>query len=269
MEYLNPNFTLLLVALTLFSGLVWLIDGLFFKRRRMDRAVQTEGRKAREPVIVEYSRSLFPVLLIVLLFRSFLFEPFKIPSGSMIPTLLIGDFIVVNKYAYGLRLPVLNTKFLSVGEPQRGDVIVFRYPVDPGVSFIKRLVGLPGDTVNYRDKQLYVNGELIERSEIGRYTSQDVKCATPRPDAVRYAESIGGVAHDILLHSSSGSRDGQWVVPDGHYFVMGDNRDRSNDSREWGFVPEENLMGRAVGIWLNFDMNKGCGDLSRVGDGIR
>lgn len=268
MEYLNPNFTLLLVVLTLFSGLVWFIDSLFFKQRRQDRAVQRQGKRAREPVVVEYSRSLFPVLLIVLLFRSFLFEPFKIPSGSMIPTLLIGDFILVNKYAYGLRLPVFNTKFVSIGEPERGDVIVFRYPVDTSVSFIKRLVGLPGDTISYRDKNLYVNGELVSREESGRYTSQDVKCATPRRDAMRYSETLGGVNHDILLHEGSGSRDGQWVVPEGHFFVMGDNRDRSNDSREWGFVPEENLMGRAVGIWLNFDMNKGCGDMSRVGNGI-
>lgn len=268
MEYLNPNFSLLLVVLTLFSGLIWLIDSLFFRQRRQDRAVQEKGSKVREPVVVEYSRSLFPVLLIVLLFRSFLFEPFKIPSGSMIPTLLIGDFILVNKYVYGLRLPVLNKKVISVGEPKRGDVIVFRYPVDTSVSFIKRLVGLPGDTISYRDKNLYVNGELVSHEELGRYTSQDVKCATPRRDAVRYSETLGSVTHDILIHESSGSRDGQWVVPDGHYFVMGDNRDRSNDSREWGFVPEENLMGRAVGIWLNFDMNKGCGDLSRVGDGI-
>jgi len=268
MEYLNPNFTLLLVALTLLSGVIWLIDSLFFKRRRMDRAVREAGKPRREPVAVEYSRSLFPVLLIVLLFRSFLFEPFKIPSGSMIPTLLIGDFILVNKYAYGLRLPVLNTKFLSVGEPERGDVIVFRYPVDPSVSFIKRLIGLPGDTISYRDKRLYVNGEPLETEELGRYSSQDVKCTTPRKDAVQFSEILGDVTHKVLLHEASGSRDGQWVVPEGHYFVMGDNRDRSNDSREWGYVPEENLMGRAVGIWLNFDMNKGCGDMSRVGDGI-
>ncbi len=268
MEYLNPNFTLLLVVLTFLSGLIWLIDSLFFKRRRMDRTVREEGKPIREPVAVEYSRSLFPVLLIVLIFRSFLFEPFKIPSGSMIPTLLIGDFILVNKYAYGLRLPVLNTKFVDIGEPDRGDVVVFRYPVDTSVSFIKRLVGLPGDTIAYRDKRLYVNGEQVELAEIGRYTSQDVKCATPRRDAVRYSETIGDVSHEVLLHEASGSRDGQWVVPQGQFFVMGDNRDRSNDSREWGFVPEENLMGRAVGIWLNFDMNKGCGDMSRVGDGI-
>lgn len=262
------DFSLLLVVLTAFSGLVWLIDALFLRRRRMDRAVQDRIERPRDPVIIEYSRSLFPVLLIVLLFRSFLFEPFKIPSGSMIPTLLIGDFIVVNKYAYGLRLPVLNKKFVSIGAPERGDVVVFRYPVDPNVNFIKRLVGLPGDTITYRDKHLFINGEPVSMDMQGRYVSSEVKCATPRSDAVRVKETLGAVEHDILIHEHSGGRDGQWVVPEGHFFVMGDNRDRSNDSREWGFVPEENLMGRAVGIWLNFDYTKGCGDLSRVGDGI-
>jgi signal peptidase I len=265
---MNPDFSLLLVALTLFSGLVWLIDSLLFRRRRMDRAVQKKAQRARDPVIIEYSRSLFPVLLIVLLFRSFLFEPFKIPSGSMIPTLLIGDFIVVNKFAYGLRLPVLHTKFLDTGEPQRGDVIVFRYPVDPSVNFIKRLVGLPGDTITYRNKQLFINGEEVTAVEQGRFRSSEVKCTTPRSDAIRYRETLGEIEHDILLHQNSGGRAGQWEVPEGHYFVMGDNRDRSNDSREWDFVPEENLMGKAVGIWLNFDYTKGCGDWSRIGNGI-
>ena len=265
---MNPDFSLLLVALTAFSGLVWMMDSLFFRRRRMDRAVQKKVQRPRDPIIIEYSRSLFPVLLIVLLFRSFLFEPFKIPSGSMIPTLLIGDFIVVNKYAYGLRMPVLHTKFLPLGEPERGDVVVFRYPVDPSVNFIKRLIGLPGDTISYRNKELFVNGETVPRSEEGRFTSDEVKCSTPRSDATRLKETVGDVDHDILLHANSGSRNGQWEVPEGHYFVMGDNRDRSNDSREWGFVPEKNLMGRAIGIWLNFDYTKGCGDLSRVGNGI-
>jgi signal peptidase I len=263
-----PDFSLLLVVLTLITGLVWLIDHLFFKRSRMDRAVQKKIQRVRDPIVIEYSRSLFPVLLIVLLFRSFLFEPFKIPSGSMIPTLLVGDFILVNKFAYGLKLPVLNKRFVSVGQPDRGDVVVFRYPVDPGINFIKRMVGLPGDTITYRQKQLYVNGELIKLNDKGMFTGADVKCSTPRPDARRFAAKLDEVEHEILLHAGSNSRDGQWMVPDGHYFVMGDNRDRSNDSREWGFVPEENLMGRAVGIWMNFDLNKGCGDFSRMGSAI-
>jgi signal peptidase I len=265
---MKPDFSLLLVMLTGLAGLIWLLDSLFLRRRRMDRAVQKSIERPRDPVIIEYSRSLFPVLLIVLLFRSFLFEPFKIPSGSMIPTLLIGDFIVVNKFTYGLRLPVAHTKIVPIGDPERGDVVVFRYPVDPKVNFIKRLVGLPGDTITYRDKQLFINGEKVPTIDQGRFGSSDVKCSTPRSDAIRLTETVGSVDHDILIHESSGSRDGQWLVPEGHYFVMGDNRDRSNDSREWGFVPEENLMGRAVGIWLNFDYTKGCGDLSRVGDGI-
>jgi signal peptidase I len=266
---MKPDFSLLLVALTALTGLVWILDSLFLKRRRMDRAVQKSIERPRDPVIIEYSRSLFPVLLIVLLFRSFLFEPFKIPSGSMIPTLLVGDFIVVNKYAYGLRLPVVHTKIVPISDPERGDVVVFRYPVDPKVNFIKRLIGLPGDTISYRDKKLYINGELVPTEDQGHYSSSEVKCSTPRPDAIRLTENLGRISHDILIHEGSGSRDGQWQVPEGHYFVMGDNRDRSNDSREWGFVPEHNLMGRAIGIWLNFDYTKGCGDLSRVGDGIQ
>jgi len=265
---MNLDFSLLLVVLTAFTGLVWLLDSLLFRRRRMDRAVQEKVQRPRDPVIIEYSRSLFPVLLIVLLFRSFLFEPFKIPSGSMIPTLLVGDFIVVNKFSYGLKLPVVNKKILSLGEPERGDVVVFRYPVDPSVNFIKRLIGLPGDTITYRNKELFVNGEPVSKKENGRYTSDEVKCSTPRADAIRFREAVDDVEHAILLHERSGSRNGQWVVPEGHYFVMGDNRDRSNDSRVWGFVPEENMMGRAVGIWMNFDYKKGCGDLSRIGNGI-
>jgi signal peptidase I len=234
----------------------------------MDRAVQNMVERPRDPVIIEYARSLFPILLIVLLFRSFLFEPFKIPSGSMIPTLLVGDFIVVNKFAYGLRLPVINKKIVSVGEPERGDVVVFRYPVDTRINFIKRLVGLPGDTITYRDKQLFINGEELSSEVSGRFASTDVKCSTPRADALLKNETLGTVKHDILIHENSGSSDNQWVVPEGHFFVMGDNRDRSNDSREWGFVPEDHMMGRAVGIWLNFDYTKGCGDLSRIGNGI-
>ena len=265
---MKPDFSLLLVLLTTLTGLVWLVDSLLLRRRRMDRAVRKELQRPREPVLVEYSRSLFPILLIVLLFRSFLFEPFKIPSGSMIPTLLIGDFIVVNKFAYGLRLPVVNRKIVPVGEPERGDVVVFRYPVDPKVNFIKRMVGLPGDTITYRDKQLFINGEALAAVGLGRYASSEIKCDTPRADAMRVREALGAVTHDILIHEGSGSRNQQWVVPEGHYFVMGDNRDRSNDSREWGFVPETHLMGRAVGIWLNFDYKKGCGDLSRIGNGI-
>ena len=265
---MNIDFALVLVVLTSLSGLIWLVDSLLFRQKRMDLSVQASIEPPREPVMVEYARSLFPVLLIVLVFRSFLFEPFKIPSGSMIPTLLVGDFIVVNKFSYGIRLPVLNKKIIGIGEPERGDVVVFRYPKDTSVNFIKRAVGLPGDTIAYRDKQLFINGEKVEETAAGRFGSSDVKCTTPAVDASLYWEQLGNANHNILLHDRSGSRNGQWVVPEGHYFMMGDNRDRSNDSREWGFVPEENILGRAVGIWLNFDFEKGCADLSRVGNGI-
>lgn len=265
---MNFDFALILVVLTALTGIIWGFDSLFFKRKRMDRLVREGGDPEREPVAVEYARSLFPVLFVVLLFRSFLFEPFKIPSGSMIPTLLIGDFIVVNKYAYGLRLPVLDTKVVELGEPRRGDVVVFRYPVDTSVNFIKRVIGLPGDTIAYRDKRLFINGEAVETVGAAPYRSSEVKCATPRSDAMRVREDLGLKRHDILIHESLRGRDGQWVVPEGHYFMMGDNRDRSNDSREWGFVPEANLVGRAVGIWLNLDVNKGCADWSRVAQGI-
>lgn len=265
---MNIDFAFVLVVLTALSGVIWLVDSLLFRQKRMDRAVQQSVELPREPVMVEYARSLFPVLLIVLVFRSFLFEPFKIPSGSMIPTLLVGDFIIVNKYVYGIRLPVLNKKIINIGEPERGDVVVFRYPKDPGVNFIKRAVGLPGDTITYRDKQVFVNGEPVKETPAGRWSSADVKCTVPAADASLYWEQLGGANHNILLHDRSGSRNGQWVVPEGHYFMMGDNRDRSNDSREWGFVPEENILGRAVGIWLNFDFEKGCADFSRIGNGI-
>ncbi|MGB5291068.1 MAG: signal peptidase I [Lysobacterales bacterium] len=265
---MNIDFALVLVVLTSLSGIIWLVDSLLFKQRRMDRSVQTSIEPPREPVMVEYARSLFPVLLIVLVFRSFLFEPFKIPSGSMIPTLLVGDFIVVNKFSYGIRLPVLNKKIIDIGEPKRGDVVVFRYPKDPSVNFIKRAVGLPGDTIVYRDKRLFINGEEVKEKAAGRFGSDNVKCTTPAVDASLFWEELGDANHNILIHDRSGARNGQWVVPEGHYFMMGDNRDRSNDSREWGFVPEENVLGRAVGIWLNFDFEKGCADFSRVGNGI-
>ncbi len=265
---MNIDFALVLVVLTSLTGIIWVIDSLLFRQKRMDRSVLKSLEQPREPVIVEYARSLFPVLLIVLLFRSFLFEPFKIPSGSMIPTLLIGDFIVVNKFSYGIRLPVLNKKVFAVGEPKRGEVVVFRYPKDPSVNFIKRAVGLPGDTISYRDKQLFINGEKVIETNVGRYKSSDVKCTTPAVDAELFDQQLGDTRHNILMHHRSGGRNGQWVVPEGHYFMMGDNRDRSNDSRSWGFVPEENLVGRAVGIWLNFNFDKGCADLSRIGNGI-
>lgn len=234
------DFSLILVLATLASGLIW---GGYRVSRAWSRA--TPGA---EPVLVEYARSFFPVLLLVLLVRSFLFEPFRIPSSSMMPTLLIGDFIFVNKYSYGLRLPVLNTKIVDIGEPERGDVMVFRLPSDPSVNYIKRLVGMPGDTIRYAGDHLYINDQPVEESLLGVYDGE------LQPGSILMQEQLGSVRHQILLIPGvSGRGDGTFVVPPGHYFMMGDNRDNSQDSRFIGPIPEGNIVGRAVRIWMNWD----------------
>jgi len=250
------NFPLILVVATFVAGAIWLVDKLLFAGAR---SADTE-----QPILVEYAGSFFPVLLVVLVLRSFFFEPFRIPSGSMIPTLLIGDYILVNKFAYGVRLPVVHTKVLDTGEPERGDVAVFRYPADPRLDYIKRVVGLPGDTITYRDKTLFVNGDEVAISGGEPYVS-------PVSDAVvagatRRREALGGVEHDILVFDQGFSGDRVYEVPDGHYFMVGDNRDKSNDSRFWGFVPEENLVGKARFIWMHWN---GGVLWSRLGETIR
>lgn len=241
-EKIFMNFPLILVVLTAVTGIIWLLDRLFFRRGR-------SGDSA-DPLLVDYAKSFFPVLLIVLLLRSFIFEPFRIPSGSMIPTLLIGDFILVSKFSYGLRLPVVHTKILSIGEPLRGDVAVFRYPSNPRQDFIKRVVGLPGDTIAYRKKTLYVNGEEVVISDGETYKQEG--SGDIYPGVVRAEEQLGDVTHDILVSESAGFSDKVWEVPEGHYFMVGDNRDNSLDSRSWGFVPEENLVGRAKYVWMHW-----------------
>ena len=270
------DFALLLVVLTALAGVVWLLDWLFLARLRVRRAdaikamtaLSDAERDARvraalhESVPVEYARSFFPVLLAILLFRSFVAEPFKIPSGSMMPTLLVGDFILVNKFAYGLRLPVLNKKILEVGEPQRGDVFVFRYPENPKEDYIKRVIGLPGDEITYRNKILYVNGKQVEETDLGAYAGPSEPGHRMEGAQVKQ-ENLGGVQHKILeVPQLWIGHEGAWTVPTGHYFAMGDNRDNSADSRFWGFVPEENLVGRAFVIWMNWD--RGI-DFSRIG----
>ena len=261
------DFALLLVVLTAVTGVVWLLDRLLLAGARARRAAALESmagltqeeRDARarnalqEPVAVEYARSFFPVLLLILLFRSFVAEPFKIPSGSMMPTLLVGDFILVNKFAYGLRLPVLNTKIVSVGEPERGDVFVFRFPENPKEDYIKRVVGLPGDEVTYRNKTLYINGVEVAESEVGPYTGPS-EAGRSMAGAQVKEERLGEVEHRIMeIPRVWVGHEGTWRVPPGHYFAMGDNRDNSADSRFWGFVPEENLVGKAFVIWMNWD----------------
>jgi signal peptidase I len=258
------NFALILFVLLLISAVLWVADHFVFRKKR--------APDAKEPLWVEYGASFFPVILIVFVLRSFLVEPFKIPSGSMIPTLLVGDFIAVNKFTYGIRLPVVNKKIIDLGMPQRGDVVVFRYPPDPGLDYIKRVVGLPGDKVAYLNKRLTINGQPLAIKKDGDYFDRERMFYTPR-----YVEQLGAVEHALLIEDEAPNfvphvmqfpqRDKCIYnaegficeVPAGHYFVMGDNRDNSQDSRVWGFVPDENLVGKAFFVWFNFS------DLKRIG----
>jgi signal peptidase I len=245
------DFSLVLVVLAFLSGLIWGLDHWVFARRRAVR-----GGSAREPVVVDYARSFFPVILLVLVLRSFLYEPFRIPSDSMMPTLIQGDFIFVNKWGYGLRLPVLNWKAVAIGEPQRGDVIVFRKPTEPSVVFIKRLVGLPGDTIRVASARVYVNGNPVplEPGEYYRGPKEE-----QYPFTVVARERLGEAPHGLMFDPSRPDTQGEWTVPEGHYFMMGDNRNNSRDSRfpEVGFVPADNLIGKAVAIWLSFNPSEG------------
>lgn len=226
--------------------MIWALDTIWFRKRRLARSPQPA-----ESLLVEYSRSFFPVLLVVLVVRSFLFEPFRIPSSSMMPTLLIGDFIFVNKFSYGLRLPVLNSKVLDLGEPQRGDVVVFRLPADPATNYIKRLVGLPGDSVSYLGGQVFINGQPAPVSIVGPYEGGG------QDGSLLGQERLGTTEHQVLWTPGRGSLEGTFIVPPGHYFMMGDNRDNSRDSRYdgVGMIPDSNIAGRAVRIWMNWDFS--------------
>jgi len=304
------DFSLVLLLLSIGTGVVWAIDNFFIRhnRERAAAAVTPKPLALPEPGTVDYARSFFPVAFIVLLVRAFIFEPFRIPSDSMMPTLLDGDFIVVNKYAYGLRWPVLNEKFLGNGAPQRGDVVVFRHPPNPSVNYIKRLVGLPGDRVEVHDDHLVINGETIALADNGRYTDgcyvslqlsteklgehthQVMSCRSERgllsarnmqfagnPDPLpacdrkQFAKDYGG---RVCLETppEAGRDTGDYgfdVVPAGYYLMIGDNRDNSDDSRGWGLVPDENLVGKATRIWFNFDLQRGSWvNWGRIGKGI-
>jgi signal peptidase I len=263
-------FEIVLVTLTLFTGLVWLLDKLYFARRRAARAGLLDGD---EPVVIDYSKAFFPVLAIVLILRSFVAEPFRIPSNSMMPTLLTGDFILVNKVAYGLRLPITNKKFLPIGEPQRGDVVVFHFPGrspdDPnkGVDFIKRVIGLPGDRIGYHDNQVTVNGTPVAYDDIGTYVGRGHGAEMTGKMELR--ENLPGRPHSVLESAPSPFMDpgeGDWEVPPGNYFVMGDNRKNSDDSRYWGVLPERQLRGKAFLIWMSWD---GGLEYHRIGTSIR
>jgi signal peptidase I len=261
------NFALILFCLLLASAAVWFADVLIFRKRR--------APGAKEPWWVEYGASFFPVLLFVFVLRSFIVEPFKIPSGSMIPTLLVGDFILVNKFTYGIRLPVLNKKIVDIGAPQRGDVMVFRYPEDPSLDYIKRVIGVPGDKVAYQNKQLFINGQPVarrrtedylhpERLYYSRQFAEKIDDAEYRvlndEDAPAFIPGASRFSHrENCLYNNSGVI---CTVPEGHYFMMGDNRDNSRDSRFWGFVADEAIVGKAFFIWLNFN------DWKRIGSSI-
>ena len=294
------NFSLLLFILSLVTGLYWLAERLHFAPARRRAAAELEAQDARrreallkqgiqqydgvnvaearekllmQPWWLDWTAGLFPVIAIVFLLRSFLFEPFKIPSGSMVPTLLVGDLILVNKFTYGIRLPVINRKIVPLNDPQRGDVVVFRYPPDPRLDYIKRVVGLPGDEIVYAEQRLTVNGQLVTTQAQPEFYDEDSLRYSPQ-----FSEKLGDGEHRILVdprrpsmltgvdhrfpfaencaYTAEGVR---CKVPAGHYFVMGDNRDNSQDSRYWGFVPDENLVGRAFFVWMNF------GNPSRIG----
>ena len=264
------DFPTLIVLLVFATGLIWAIDAAALARRR--RAAAREGDDASADAIaappsriVEYSKSFFPVFLIVLVLRSFIVEPFRIPSNSMMPTLLTGDFILVNKFNYGIRLPVIDTKIVDVGLPERSDVVVFRFPEDPSTPFIKRVVGVPGDRIAYYDKVLYVNDKPMEQRLIGRYVG--VGSGAVMSGASLRWEQLADVEHHILVQPEAHTVQGTAVVPEGHYFVLGDNRDNSRDSRYWGTVSEELLIGQAFRIWMNWDFGHGI-DWKRIGKSI-
>ncbi|MGB5854486.1 MAG: signal peptidase I [Oceanisphaera sp.] len=278
------NFALILVLITLVSGIIWACDKWLWapsRARKIAEAQVAHGNKvdqaalaraARVPGWIEQARSIFPVIAVVLVLRSFIYEPFQIPSGSMMPTLLVGDFILVEKFAYGLKEPVGNTTLIPTGQPKRGDVVVFKYPEDTRIDYIKRVIGLPGDRVIYQDKQLFVQpaceGEVCpDVAAVELSPAQQGEFYQMGIELERSHESLTERSHDILRNPMLPDRVSmyyrqpntalnEWVVPAGHYFTMGDNRDNSTDSRFWGFVPEENLVGKAVAIWISFEFER-------------
>lgn len=275
---MNIDFAAVLVVLTVVTGGIWVLDNLVLAPRRA-RNGTTPAVAIKLPWYVDLSKSFFPVILAVLLLRSFVVEPFRIPSESMLPTLLNGDFILVNKFSYGLRLPVLNTKLIGNGQPARGDVVVFRYPREPAIAYIKRVIGLPGDRLEYRGKQLFINGQPAVLTPLPNDSADSAY--------QQFDEHLNEINHRIqVLTNSHWGLTGLWPglqvrrepdgtvaweyqVPEGQYFVMGDNRDNSSDSRVWGPLPEENLIGKAFFIWMNLDCVTLNGQCSRIGHRIK
>ncbi len=267
---MNVDFTAILAVLSIITGAIWGAFVVYQKLKNKSSeqpAVQqalkdsdsgAEAKKRTEPLLVEFSRFLFPVFMVVLVVRGFLVEPFQIPSGSMLSTLEPGDYILVSKFSYGLRSPLGYYKFIDLGSPERGDVIVFRYPENPDIDYIKRVVGVPGDKITYRDKVIYLNGEPVKVQPLGRYAKN--------PRYMELREKLGEVTHNILnFPGMNMSPPVDTTVPEGHYFVMGDNRDNSKDSRYWGFVPDKNLKGRAFLIWMHKKEGEWPSQWSRIG----
>jgi signal peptidase I len=298
---IDGNFALLLFLASVITGLYWLAERFYFLPRRQMAAVQLEAQAAQrlaelnkqgitqidsdmaqarerllmQPWWLDWTAGLFPVIIVVFLLRSFLFEPFKIPSGSMIPTLLVGDLILVNKFHYGVRLPVINIKVIDGNKVDRGDVMVFRYPPKPSLDYIKRVVGVPGDEVAYLNKRLTINGNPVRMTEVPPFFDEDAM-----REFKQYEESLGSVKHRILNDDDRPSfvpgveefpyrqncrynvEGVVCKVPEGHYFMMGDNRDNSMDSRYWGFVPDKNIVGKAIYVWMNFSNLKRIGSFN-------
>ena len=278
------NFALILVLVTLVTGIIWALDKWRWAPARARKIAQAQAshgnqvneaalvRAAKVPGWIEQARSIFPVIAAVLILRSFIYEPFQIPSGSMMPTLLVGDFILVEKFAYGLKEPISNSTLIPTGAPKRGDVVVFKYPEDTRIDYIKRVIGLPGDRIVYQDKQLFIKPACagddcpdfapiaLSAGEVGEFSQSGVALE-------RFSEALTERGHDILknpqrpdpmqlYYGQPNTAQNEWVVPARHYFTMGDNRDNSTDSRFWGFVPEENLVGKAVAIWISFEFER-------------
>jgi signal peptidase I len=281
---MDIDFSLVLVILVFVSGVIWGLDTLFLLPRRKKavqnyaggrdiKAAQLENlpslpkvdqdtitKLEKESLPVEYSRSFFPVLLLVLVLRSFLMEPFTIPSSSMVPTLRIGDYILVNKFTYGLRLPVIGTKIMPLNDPQTGDVMVFKYPGNPRINYIKRVIGVPGDTIRYENKRLTINGKEVSQSLLAELP--------PGAPAIQiFQEELVGDGHTVqhTLSRNQYRASREWLIPEGSYFMMGDNRDNSNDSRVWGMVPEKYIVGKAVAIWMTKQPGLHLPAFSRVG----
>jgi signal peptidase I len=257
---MNFDLELILLLATIISGTIVWLNKLRWAPKRLQN-------QQAEPWYVDQAKSFFPILIIVLILRSFIAEPFRIPSGSMMPTLLHGDFILVNKFAYGVRLPVSHTEIFRTGQPERGDVAVFRYPKNPSLDYIKRVIGLPGDVIEYRNKQLFINQKRMPQIKIGHFIGQG-RDAT-MTGAEQKVENLQIREHQVLLSQKRFPINGAWQVPEGHYFVMGDNRDNSNDSRYWGMVPEANLVGKAFFIWLSWDFAGGQFNAHRIGTSIK